>query len=412
MKILVLAGGFDQIALIQELKKRGNKILLADYFENPPAKIYADEFYQVSTLDVEQIFLLAKEKAVELVTTACTDQALMTVAIVSERLHLPCYVDVNMARNVTNKAYMKEKFRNNDIPSAKSYIIESGDESIIEKFPVQRDFSYIVKPCDCNSSKGVIKVNNKLELKNAINNALLLSRSKKAIVESFIPGDELSIDAWVLEGKAQIIAISKTIKMKEYKDSFTIYKSEFPVSLTNAMKDKIQRIVNKVCSAFELKNCPLLVQGILEHDNFWIVEFSTRMGGGSKYRFIQYVSGINIMQKYVDFILGEDLIMLSPIKPKEYYEMDYIYAYNGRIKEISNFDELLEKGQIEEVFYYKTKGDVITGKKVSGDRVLGLLLTGKNLYDINSKRRTIFNKVAIIDDTGKDIMYRKCFVEK
>ena len=38
MKILVLAGGFDQIALINELKNRNHDVILADYFPNPPAK--------------------------------------------------------------------------------------------------------------------------------------------------------------------------------------------------------------------------------------------------------------------------------------------------------------------------------------------------------------------------------------
>ena len=38
LKALVLAGGYDQIALIKELKKRDYEVLLADYFENPPAK--------------------------------------------------------------------------------------------------------------------------------------------------------------------------------------------------------------------------------------------------------------------------------------------------------------------------------------------------------------------------------------
>lgn len=38
MKVLVLAGGYDQIGLINELKSRRNEVILADYFENPPAK--------------------------------------------------------------------------------------------------------------------------------------------------------------------------------------------------------------------------------------------------------------------------------------------------------------------------------------------------------------------------------------
>ena len=39
MNILVLAGGADQIALIQELRSRNvQNIVLIDYYENPPAK--------------------------------------------------------------------------------------------------------------------------------------------------------------------------------------------------------------------------------------------------------------------------------------------------------------------------------------------------------------------------------------
>ena len=33
MKILVLAGGSDQIALINELKNRGHYVILLDYFD-------------------------------------------------------------------------------------------------------------------------------------------------------------------------------------------------------------------------------------------------------------------------------------------------------------------------------------------------------------------------------------------
>ena len=54
MKALVLAGGFPQIALIKELKRRNITVLLADYNEEPVAKKYADKYYQASTLDVRR----------------------------------------------------------------------------------------------------------------------------------------------------------------------------------------------------------------------------------------------------------------------------------------------------------------------------------------------------------------------
>ena len=69
MKILVLAGGFDQIALIKELRNRGNIVYLADYFENPPAKQYADKHFQISTLDENAVYELAKKEQVDMFTT-------------------------------------------------------------------------------------------------------------------------------------------------------------------------------------------------------------------------------------------------------------------------------------------------------------------------------------------------------
>lgn len=58
MKVLVLAGGFDQIELIKEIKFKDCDVILADYYESPPAKAYADKHVQISTLDEEKIYEL------------------------------------------------------------------------------------------------------------------------------------------------------------------------------------------------------------------------------------------------------------------------------------------------------------------------------------------------------------------
>ena len=80
MKIIVLAGGSDQIALIQELKLRGHEVVLVDYFQNPPAKSYADKHIVASTLDVEAVRDITLSEQADLICTACTDQALLTMA--------------------------------------------------------------------------------------------------------------------------------------------------------------------------------------------------------------------------------------------------------------------------------------------------------------------------------------------
>ena len=59
MKVLVLAGGADQLALISVLKERKCEVILVDYFENPPAKEKSDKHYVVSTLDIDKVLDIA-----------------------------------------------------------------------------------------------------------------------------------------------------------------------------------------------------------------------------------------------------------------------------------------------------------------------------------------------------------------
>ena len=128
MNILVLAGGADQIALIQELRSRNvQNIVLIDYYENPPAKKYADKHVVASTLDVEAVKRIALMEKADLVCTACTDQALLTVAQVSEELLLPCYISYQTALNVTNKSYMKKVLKEFNIPTSQYAILDSFD---------------------------------------------------------------------------------------------------------------------------------------------------------------------------------------------------------------------------------------------------------------------------------------------
>ena len=101
MKALVLAGGFPQIALIKELKRRNIYTLLADYNEAPVAREYADKYYQASTLDIPAITDIAVKEKVDFLITVCADQVLEVVASVAEELGLPWYIDSHTAELVS-----------------------------------------------------------------------------------------------------------------------------------------------------------------------------------------------------------------------------------------------------------------------------------------------------------------------
>lgn len=336
MKCLVLAGGYDQIALINELKNRGMKVILADYFENPPAKKFADKHYQVSTLDIDLIKDIAVKENVQLITTACTDQALLTVAKISEEIGLPCYISYEIAKNVTNKLYMKEKFIKGNIPTSKYLIVDTlnMNKACKLKFPL------VVKPVDCNSSKGVKKVECRKELKNALVEAIEYSRSKTAIIEEFKEGKEISVDIFVEDGVAKILSISESKKVDINKsNAFTIVQSRSIIDITDKDIEKIKDISQRISKEFKIYNSPMLIQMIINDTEINVLEFSARMGGGTKYKFIETVSGVNIMSKYVDLILGKEVKVIPQNNTKLAF-MNYCYSKNGIFERLEGFNEL------------------------------------------------------------------------
>ncbi len=407
MKVLVLAGGYDQIGLINELKDRGNEVILADYFENPPAKKVAHKHYQISTLDVEAVKQLAIDENVDLITTACTDQALLTVAKVSEELSLPTYVDYEKALLVTNKKYMKEQFEKVGVPTAKCKVY-STEESFFEDI-INITYPSVVKPCDCNSSKGVIKVENENELKEAVANAFSLSRSHLVIVEDYIVGTEVSIDVWSDSEGAKVLSVSETEKIADSEDSFTIYKSKYPVNISAKAYENIKGIAKMIADGFLLKNCPILIQAIVSGDDVYVIEFSARMGGGTKYKLIEYMSGVNIMEVYVNRVLGDCEQIVNPQPSDKIIELNYVYAYNGVFSKLINFEECKTSEEIVDYYQYKESGAVIEKAKTSSDRVAGFLLIEDDTKKMNKKRSEVLKKLDVINDEGSSIMMKKIY---
>ena len=397
MKILVLAGGADQIALIKELKLRGHEVVLLDYFENPPAKPYADKHIVASTLDVEAVEKYAKAEKVSLICTACTDQALLTVSYVSERLGLPCYIDYQTGLNVTNKSFMKKVLTDNDIPTARFSIVDKPDKEKIQGFK----FPLVVKPVDCNSSKGVKKVESIEEYRQYITEAIQYSRSNTAIVEEYKEGKEISADFYIENGVAKLLSATTSLKIKNRK-SFTILCSDYP-ALNASQEITVTQIAQDISKAFNLDNTPLLVQMIANDNEINVIEFSARMGGGSKYKLIEVLSGVNIMSKYVDRILG-GYPEVKPSKQVDYCKMVYIYCNPGIYDHMEGLEMMKEEGMIDEYFLYKTQGMEIHKAETSGDRPSGYLCSASTADELSRKIKYVDSHIKAMSNIGEDMM--------
>lgn len=398
---MILAGGNDQIALMEELRSyfKGNvEIILVDMSDKVRAIPFADRFLQISTMDKEAVLKAAREEKIDYILTACGDQPLSTMAYVATEMGLPTYLSEQDVRDLTNKRFMKDKMVKSGIPTAKHVYIDKNWDGVIPDF----EYPLVVKPVDSNGSKGVKKVFTPADMEKALKEAFQYSLSGDVIIEEFKQGEELSVDVYVEGTTAKLLSITASKKIQENKDSFTIIQSYYPAP-TDYKEERVLEICQKIADAWHLHDTPLLVQMIQKGDSYNVLEFSARMGGGSKYRLIQVLSGVNIMEVYVKMVMGEK----PHVEPKKQYNnaiMSYIYCYPGVYKSVEGLDELKKKGVILDYFIYRSPDSVIEKSNTSSDRAAGFLVVGASQDEVEKKLTEANAALRVLNDKGEDFM--------
>lgn len=406
MKALVLCGGVPQIALIKELKSRGITALLADMNENVAAREYADEFYKVSVLDIDGIENLARKQKVDFLITVCADQVLQVVAEVSERLNLPCYIDFETAENVSKKSYMKTIFAKNGVPTSQFVVMDKFDKEKLSHL----NYPLIVKPVDAYSSRGVTKVTSPEELHPAFDLAIGISRSKNAIVEEFVEGDEVTVDAYIEEGVAHVLCLTNLYKIGE-DGKFIINRSRIPAEVSEDVAAKIQDAVQKIADSFGLKNTPMLVQLITDGKKISVVEFCARTGGGIKFLMIKKTSGFDVVKAVVDLTLGETPHVGEFTPPQNITVNEFLYCNEGTFDHLEGFDELLKEGIISDYKQFKSKGTEFSKINGSGDRVAYFSIEAETIEEVKERHAVANSRIKAISTNGKDII-RHDLIEK
>lgn len=406
MKALVVAGGVPQIELIKQLKGRGITTVLVDGSPNAVARPYSDLFYNVNIFDIPAVKEIAEKENVDFLLTVCADQVLVVVAEVSEMLGLPCYIDFKTAQDVSDKIRMKRIFKEIGVPTT-DYV--ETDHLDVEAISHLR-YPLVVKPVDAYSSRGVRKAESLEELKQYYAEAQEISRSGGVIVEEFFNGDEISVDAFVVNGKAKILTVSNSEKVKD-DNRFVIFRGRYPVAASDVVLNKIEDIAQKIADGFGLVNAPLLIQLLNNGDDVSVLEFCARTGGNMKWLLIKYSCGVDVITATIDITIGREPNLELKDTGHKIVVDDFIYCYPGIFDHLEGFEEMVEQGFINEFHPGRIKGTEMHGVTSSSDRIAGMNIVADSIEDFNRKEKIILQNVKVIDINGNDIMRKDLVLE-
>ncbi len=398
---IVLGGTVPHEELIRLLRERGYYSILVDYRENLPAGIVADKHIRESTLDYDKVLVIAKTYSASLVISACVDQANIIACKVSEDLGLKPPYSSKVAMEIGDKITMKEGMKADGIPTADFEVTSDPDHSTNLRYPV------IVKPNDSNSSNKVKRANNEKEIRRYLREAIEYSRSKKAIIEEYITGREISAYFFVTDHRARLLLTSEKVNLSD--DSTKAIKNHvavIPADLTSECLDQLVQIGQSIADRYRFRNMPMFIQAIVSEDGINVIEFAPRMGGGACFETIRIFTGIDLIEKTIDSWEGT-AVNLPEISPgSDKLAVCHIYAKSGVYGKTIGEEKLLNREDIILMHYDRMSGEKVDAGRAGSSRICYFVIRGKSIFDIKETIRTIYNELDVLDESGESILDR------
>ena len=336
--LLILSGGIEAIEGIKVAKKMGLRTIVCDGNKNAPGKSYADEFLIGNIYDPAEIKNVVskytKKKSIDGVITIASD-AVRSVSTVAKQLSLPGN-SVKTSILSTDKLKMKELFEKYSLLIPKFVGINNRNE-------LRKQIEYfgdaVLKPVDNRGARGVIRINKNSDVDKAFNYSMNFSSSKKLILEKWLSGYQLSTEALVISGKTYLCGVADR-NYSNLKNTFPYViedGGETPSKFYPKIKNELQKIMDVVAKAFEIKNGVLKGDIILKNNRLYIIEIATRLSGGFwSTMSIPLVYRINLIEKAILLALG--LKTKPPPKQLRHYCYEvnrYIFPNPGIIKNIT-----------------------------------------------------------------------------
>jgi len=352
--VLILGAGVMQEPAIRIASRKGWRVTLADGNPQATARALADQFECVDLKDRDGLLDLARRvrasSGLDGVFTAGTDFS-SSVAWVAEHLGLPG-ISFATAMRATDKCLMRQAFASAGVPSPLSVCWDgSGEPAPLPSM----SFPLVVKPVDNMGARGVRRVDEPGPLRAACREALALSRSSRVIVEEYMEGPELSLDAVVYKGKVTVCGVAD--RLIRFPPHFVEMGHTMPTALPPETVRAIEAVFEAGIHAIGIDNGAAKGDIKLTPQGPMVGEIAARLSGGymSGWTF-PLASGVEVTEAALNVAVGLPPGDLSPRWRKVCAERALI-SIPGVAREVGGMSEAAASDGVTNVFMRVAPGD-------------------------------------------------------
>lgn len=356
MKKLMLLGGMRYLVpVIEAAHKLGVYVITCDYLPNNIAHKYSDEYCNVSILEKDKVLEKARELKIDGILSFACDPGVVTAAYVAEKMGLPSSGPYESVEILQNKGKFRKFLTDNNfnVPVAKQYTDIETALNDIEMF----NWPVIVKPTDSAGSKGVTKVVEKSELRDAINYALKFSHSNEFIIEDFLEkiGDSSDCDSFSVDGELKFVSFSAQKFDENCENPYTPAAYTWPASISKAHQEELINEIQRLLKLLDMKNSIYNIETReCTNGKAYIMECSPRGGGNRLAEMIRYMTGVDMITNIVKSALGMELDVIEQKEIKDNWAEIILHSEKEGIFEKLWISEEISSNIVENDLWIET----------------------------------------------------------
>ena len=362
-KVLIIGASILQLPAIRRAKELGYYVGTVDYNPNAIGISEADEYFNVSTIDIDGVVRVAREFRPDGIMTLATDMPMRAVAKACEVCGLPG-ISFDTAIKATDKGEMIKAFESAGVDHPWYFIVE--DPSALEYVIEKVSYPCVMKPTDNAGSRGVVLCHTRKELESEYDYSYNESRSGAVIVEEYLIGPEFSVEVMVVDGQPHVLQV--TDKLTTGAPHFVEMGHSQPTRQNKENRGKIEELACHAVKAVGISVGPAHVEMIFTKEGPKIVELGARMGGDCiTTHLVPLSTGIDMVGCTIEIACRERIDIIP--KCNKGAAIRYFDAHNGTIKAIEGIDEAKTIPGVHEVSIIHHVGETIGEIGSSTDRI-------------------------------------------
>ena len=301
MKLLLMGGVQTAVGLIDICHRNGAFLGVADYNKGTHMKQLADEAFDVDAFDTAAVIALCKEHHYDGVITQFVDRVLPLAAEVAEGIGAYSPFTKEQIRMSADKSFFKKTCMEYGVPVPKLYDIKCDEDIDREGFI---EYPVLVKPVDSSSSRGLVVCRNAQELKEGLKTAKAASHSDRALVEAYLPYDEINVTYIAQDGDIQLAAIHDRYFNESQKGvmkvpDMYIYPSRYADLYYETVNDKVINMLKGI----GVKNGSLFMQAVVHNGHVYFYEAGMRLNGCKTYEILECENNYNTLEHLTYYCL-------------------------------------------------------------------------------------------------------------